>query len=358
MSMSSDLRLDLPFVYSAADREFVYETASSFLLHILYVRSVIPMPFMQLAEESSRISSLAKISSVQRKLLKAVHDTGEVLASLRDAAQHLDVQTVTLLLGPSAISAKEVYHLHFIKGQGSPARTGVKQLNFAKRRVVQKLIEYNCNVDYPAPTRPNFYVAINVAEVSADDSAHTHTHSISGNTQQAGVSVEGGADGTGVDPASSLSYLVSQTQTELTLFKHFSYRDPFKVRVRKRGPPVVHLRVTSADAVCIAAVSIAPIAPIAPTTPSLALDTSHSSGSTNVSGASGASDTPSTGNSPLEPDSVRTAAAAAAAGAGGGGGGGGGAAAAGETASANGGVAVAGGSKWLVQKKGIKAIRT
>ncbi|KAJ1389786.1 hypothetical protein B484DRAFT_459650 [Ochromonadaceae sp. CCMP2298] len=328
--MSGELHLELPFAYSAADREFIYELASTFLLHILYVRSVIPLPFVQLGEECRRISSLAKVSSAQKRFLKAVHDTGEVLASLREAFQHLDVQTITVLLGPSAISAKEVFHLHFISGGSLLANTGAKQLNMARRRVVQKLIEHQCNVDNRAPTRPKFYVAINVAENEViagggsvgiggiggiGGSGGNSAHALGNAYQQAGVEAETAWIAPAAQP------LVGQTSEVASLFKYFSYRDPFKVRVRKRGPPVVHLAVTSADAV----------APL--------LDSG--SGSTNASGNSSTG----TEDNPQEPiDAVHTAYAGAGAGA---------------TAPAGANVVVAGsGSKWLVQKRGIKAIKT
>jgi hypothetical protein len=329
--MSGELHLELPFAYSAADREFIYELASTFLLHILYVRSVIPLPFVQLGEECRRISSLAKISSAQKRLLKAVHDTGEVLASLREAFQHLDVQTITVLLGSSAISAKEVFHLHFISGGSLLANTGAKQLNMARRRVVQKLIEHQCNIDYPAPTRPNFYVAIKVAENEViagggsvgsggiSGSGGNSAHALGSAYQQAGVEAETAWMAPAAQP------LVGQTSEVASLFMYFRYRDPFKVRVRRRGPPVVHLAVTSADAV----------APL--------LDSG--SGSTNASGNS----SPGTKDSPQEPiDALHTTYAGAGAGA---------TATTAAPAGANS-VVAGSGSKWLVQKRGIKAIKT
>lgn len=165
--------LVLPFDFPCKG-DFVYDLLSAFVLHVLYVRGVLPEPFeglhqIMLAEEAGTSADALKYSD--RKRRKSIHDIMETLAVIRSLANGVGIERVAVLLGPSANNPKETYIVDFdhqpLNSVGNIVST--KQVSQAKRHLIHKLIEHQSTEDSPPPTKANVFFAIKLAE-SADES--------------------------------------------------------------------------------------------------------------------------------------------------------------------------------------------
>ena len=158
----------------------IHELISSFILHIMYVRSHLPLPFAELSKQEVPLKSALKMTSADRKKLKTILAIKAMISSLQSAVRNHDVITAAILLGPSANNPKEVYFLHFetdlkSEQESSGDHTGKsvteRQISGVKRQLIHKLIEHHCNQDYSTPTRANVFLALQVkAPVSTSTS--------------------------------------------------------------------------------------------------------------------------------------------------------------------------------------------
>lgn len=150
---------------------FVYELISAFVLHVLYVRGILPEPCEGLhramqAEEAETPTEALKYAD--RKKRKSIHDVVEALGVIRSVAEGIGIERVAVLLGPSANNPKETYSVEF-RSQSLHGDSGLsaKQLNQAKRHLIHKLIEHQSTEDCPPPTNANVFFAVKLADTSA-----------------------------------------------------------------------------------------------------------------------------------------------------------------------------------------------
>lgn len=181
---TASVRIVLPFNYVGRN-EFQYEVISAFVQHILYARTLLPVPLNDFRQDVFRLTTATKISSNDRKKVKTLAQIEEVLSGLLAAVQVFDVATVAILLGPSANNPKEVYQLRFEFSPNYPEVSAVdltdRHVNHAKRNLIHKLIEYQATDDTAPISRQNMFVAFQINEDShpqGTDSTHTHTQPV------------------------------------------------------------------------------------------------------------------------------------------------------------------------------------
>lgn len=233
------LKIVLPFNYVGRN-EFQFEVISSFVQHVLYARTLLPMPLNSFRQDVYGLATASKITSSDRKRIKSLDQIESTLSGLLAAVQVFNVVTVAILLGPSANNPKEVYQLHF---QFSPDYEATsksilteRHSNHAKRTMIHKLIEFHASDDTPPSSRQNMFIAF---QVVAEDG------NIDDNSQR---------------------MLVEQDDVlHQDVYKVFSFRDSFKIRTaptpsaetttsrvrvvggKKRQKPL-HLHLVSKDA--------------------------------------------------------------------------------------------------------------
>ena len=150
----------------------VYELASAFVLHVLYVRGILPEPFeglhqKMLAEEEDTPSQALKYSD--RKKRKSIQDVVDSLAVIRSVSEGVGIEKVAVLLGPSANNPKEVYTVEFHSHVSDNDNIlSAKQINQAKRHLIHKLIEHQSTEDCPPPSKANVFFAVKPADPISD----------------------------------------------------------------------------------------------------------------------------------------------------------------------------------------------
>src|SRR4051812_20682223 len=86
---------------------------STFVQHIIYMRGLIPTPFVALRNEvNSKMNDAGrKLSMFEKKMVKFTSEMDLMLTSLNLVSQNHVLQSVCLLFGPSANNSKESYIL-------------------------------------------------------------------------------------------------------------------------------------------------------------------------------------------------------------------------------------------------------
>lgn len=151
----------------------VYELISSFVLHVLYARGVLPEPFEGLHSEllADGAQQPEKLKYSDRKKRKSVEDIVEMLDAIRLISGDFCIERVAVLLGPSANNPKETYTIDICPLESSSQEDSLstRQVNQSKRHLIHKLIEHQATEECPPSSRANAFLAIQIAEGSISD---------------------------------------------------------------------------------------------------------------------------------------------------------------------------------------------
>ena len=251
MSASPVVDLNLSFNFDGRN-DLLYHLLESFTLHILYIRSVFPQPFVDLLKHEKELLQATKLSSPQRKKLKIIHDVKCVLSCLKFAVKNFTVKTAALLLGPSANNPKETYNLHFVAsntntGSNTAPMLSEKHFNVAKRHLIHRLIEYNCNeTSTTTPTRASVFIALNVvvdnSSLAMPSRINPHSMHVACHVPSFMHALEISAGG-GAPP---LDTSVEDDADEVDIFQFFSFKDSFKQREDKVVPVKIQVQTIAA----------------------------------------------------------------------------------------------------------------
>lgn len=163
------------------DNELTKELISCFLLHIIYVRSLIPQGYSDIQKEVDILKVATKLSMSEKKMLKSISYIEEVLLYLNYITKSFSISTFSILMGPSPNNAKEIYNLHFrpatttaainiiVNSNDQGKLTTNRQIFKAKRSLIQKLIEHKCNVTFSTTYKTCVFVALRVMPINVKE---------------------------------------------------------------------------------------------------------------------------------------------------------------------------------------------
>jgi hypothetical protein len=180
-----------------------FELSMAFIMHVMYVRAVIPQPFSEIVDSIDDLLATPKLSSGDRQKLKAINEIQALLSSLHSLTQIDYVKAVSVLLGPSPNNPKEVYTLEFepsdiVEVTGTETLSD-REINLAKRHVIRSLIQNSCNSSVAPSPRTNIFI---VVQTQGNDSS---------------LSSSGGPR-------------FQDDHHKQSVFQSFSYRDGFKIK--------------------------------------------------------------------------------------------------------------------------------
>ncbi len=219
----------------------VSSLTSSFILHIAYMRGLIPMPFVTIQKEvnSTLSQNVKKLSSTEKKLVVFVNQMISLLNSLETIARCHIIHDVYLLLGPSANNVKESYALHF-DGSGVTcdeyrAEISPRAVDRYKRQLLHKLMEHHCNDNSKLLPRTNIFIALNICKSPFRSIPMPTSSSIEdGSVMEEEIVTD-----------KELEEVALMTRAKQALAESYVYKETFKVKERKKGRPQLHVSVTA-----------------------------------------------------------------------------------------------------------------
>lgn len=162
------MEINLPvYLCRTSSGHVLAELSWTVVTFVLYMRGVIPLPYEQCVVSVQTADEGKRLCARDRKLMKLLGQLRELREAVRDCATIAAFNKFTILLGPSSNNPLEQYTVEFVWAapDADHAETVLaeKQVNLAKRRVVQKLIEFQAGCDVRQLPRANVFLAISIS---------------------------------------------------------------------------------------------------------------------------------------------------------------------------------------------------
>ena len=171
--MNSSLQPDivevhLPFTNAALSLGTIRgEVAVAFISYILYTRGILHEPHELLSTKLRPTNLQGRLSNVDRIEEKLYLQLTSMLSGVQTCFEKYSVIRLCILIGPSINNPKEVFTLQYCGVnyfEEIENTEGIaKKISLAKRRLVQKLIEFYSNQSLDSLSRTNAFFAINLA---------------------------------------------------------------------------------------------------------------------------------------------------------------------------------------------------
>ena len=217
-----------------ADTSVLKDLILCFWGHILYIRNQIPLPLSSITGDVLKKSMSAERQSRSKihqdlKLLKFDSRYQSMALSIesllddmkeqeQEQNQFSQLATVCVIIGPSAsTSARETHFLHFSNNCTDSAHSlhdevqriqvSSNQRNQCKRHLVRSIIS-NWNPQAKSPPITNSFLALNI---------RGSLFTISG---------------------------IQETNNSVPMINDFNMKEGFKIKLRKKSPPPLHLRIS------------------------------------------------------------------------------------------------------------------
>lgn len=182
-----------------------------FVHHILYMRGLMPAPYRNLLADVLQVDrdfeeNGKKLSSSQKKNKIFVTQVTNMMDGVRSVLDVTLPSSFTLIFGPSATNMKEVFTLEFVHNEMRVDNAALvsRTLDRMQRQLLLKLVEFTSQEDFKTLPPTNIFCALKLRR---------------GNTEYIDSEKVGGVSAT------------------------FVVKDVWKLKVNKRGPPPMIVKI-------------------------------------------------------------------------------------------------------------------